>query len=211
MIGWKLVTKISNSRLDGNWKRSGVKDHVRSEAHERCVYCGIFENYIGGKNAFHRDHYKPKSKFPELENSLSNIYYACPVCNIFKSDSWPNDPERNHSVAAFSDPAVVNYGTMFETDRKKGLVKGVYVESLYIQNVLHLNRPQLIMTRREYYLNRRVEELNRKLSELAPFLLATESEDARSLLASYLTTNSQLSGIVKKGESIPRYETEDMQ
>jgi len=210
MIEWRLVTKIPNSKLDGNWQRSGVKDHVRTEAHERCVYCGIFENYIGGRNAFHKDHYRPKSKFPELENTLSNIYYACPICNIFKSNAWPNEPVDDHGSAAFPDPALIEYGTMFESNQSKGLIEGSYVESRYIQNVLHLNRPQLIMTRREYYLNRRVEELNRRLLELTPPLLKVGSADAKSLLVSYLAANSQLSNLMKKGESIPRYEVGDM-
>lgn len=209
MIGWQQVTKTPNTRLDGNWKRRGVKHHVRNEAHERCVYCGVHENYIGGVNAFHKDHLRPKSMFPGLENSLSNIYYACPICNTFKSNAWPNEPASDHSLPAFSDPAIINYDALFSVNWSAGLVDGNYVESRYIQTTLHLNRPQLIMTRREHSLNKRIDQLNSRLPSLVVSLVSISSQRAHSLVITYLQANSELQEIVSAGKTIPRYEAED--
>jgi hypothetical protein len=42
------------------------------------------------ESAFGVDHYKPKSKAPELECEYSNLYYACNACNGRKKDFWPD-------------------------------------------------------------------------------------------------------------------------
>ncbi len=209
MIGWQLVEKTPNPALDGNWKRSGVKQHVRVEAHNKCVYCGIHENFIGGINAFHKDHYKPKKRFSDLENKLSNIYYSCSICNIFKSDNWPNDPTDDHSLAAFPDPAIFDYNELFIVNWSEGRVKGLYVDSLYVENQLNLNRPQLIMTRQEYALHQRVDIVNTQFTELFPALLPTNSKVLQELLIAYQSTLHDLRTVVGKGDLIPRYEPED--
>ncbi len=68
----------------------------------RCCYCGMREA-LGHSNAFHIEHFKPKTKFPELINVYSNLYYACFRCNRFKSSYWPNEVELA-SGKRFWDP-----------------------------------------------------------------------------------------------------------
>lgn len=205
MIGWRLVSKMSDPTLDGDWEKDGVKEHVRKEAHERCVYCGIHENFIGGPRAFHKDHFKPKAHFAELKDVLDNIYYSCQFCNTFKSDRWPNDPRDDHSVAAFANPSVVDYNDLFDIDWDRGIIEGKYDESIYICSQLYLNRPQLALTRQEYNLRRRREVADEKIEKA----LASISDG--KLLDEYLAINASLRRIIKKGETVPRYEPEDVQ
>lgn len=34
------------------------------------------------------EHYRPKTKFPELEREYQNLLYACAACNRFKGSYW---------------------------------------------------------------------------------------------------------------------------
>ena len=49
--------------------------------------CGYCEEYGRGEV----DHFRPKSKFPELVYEWSNWVFACRSCNAFKKDKWPSD------------------------------------------------------------------------------------------------------------------------
>jgi 5-methylcytosine-specific restriction endonuclease McrA len=55
-----------------------------------CAYCEVREPELGGAEAFHVDHYKPKSKFSHLICNYDNLIYACRYCNRYKRDYWPS-------------------------------------------------------------------------------------------------------------------------
>ena len=65
-----------------------------------CAYC---EESCRGQV----DHFRPKSRFPELVYEWTNWLYACPECNQAKRDQWPDmgyvdpcadaEPERPES------------------------------------------------------------------------------------------------------------------
>lgn len=46
-----------------------------------------------GRDSFGVDHYRPKKKFPDLETTYSNLFYACNCCNRRKGDFWPTAEE----------------------------------------------------------------------------------------------------------------------
>ena len=82
------------------------KPQLRENFRKRCGYCDGPDAYVGGQGGSHIDHFAPKTKFPDLENSYENLVYACPFCNRAKSDKWlgndaavPNDGE-----SGFVDP-----------------------------------------------------------------------------------------------------------
>ena len=52
---------------------------VLRERKRECVYCGATEG------AFHVDHIKPRSKFPDLELDPENMQILCRDCNIGKA------------------------------------------------------------------------------------------------------------------------------
>ncbi len=53
-----------------------------------CSYCGVFplKQNIGGRSI---DHFKPKSKFPELAYEWTNLFISCPDCQRNKGASFP--------------------------------------------------------------------------------------------------------------------------
>ncbi|MEA2563180.1 MAG: hypothetical protein QOH06_4684 [Acidobacteriota bacterium] len=68
------------------------KAHLRGEFLSKCVYCRVPDG-LKGYEGFGVDHYLPASRFPALAVAWSNLFYACNVCNTWKSDCL-STPER---------------------------------------------------------------------------------------------------------------------
>lgn len=77
----------------------------------RCAYCDDPDKYSGGSRVYHVEHFAPKEKFPELEFQYDNLLYACPFCNISKSNKWPSDSSTVTVVGnkGFVDPCTDEY------------------------------------------------------------------------------------------------------
>lgn len=155
-------TQVDNSKRvqPSTGSYNDWKEQIANDCNKKCVYCSIGEQPWGGIDHYHIDHFRPKSKeeFKELLNVITNLYYACPICNRFKSDDWPNDCD-DLQKACYPDPASYNYGSLFSLDEKKYTLTGSYVASKYIVNRLYLNRPQLVYERREFNLKQRAQSL----------------------------------------------------
>ena len=82
------------------------KPQLREDFRKRCGYCDGPDAYVGGQGGSHIDHFAPRSKFPDLENSYANLVYACPFCNRAKSNKWVGDDPAvpNDGESGFVDP-----------------------------------------------------------------------------------------------------------
>ena len=104
-MNWKLVNKDPTTQPKrGTY--SDWKEQIAQECYNQCVYCSIHESQFGGINNFHIDHFRPKSIFKNLENDICNLFYSCPICNRFKSDDWPNEP--NLDTISYPDPSNID-------------------------------------------------------------------------------------------------------
>src|SRR5882724_214037 len=160
------------------------KPIIAKEGGYQCVYCAIGEASFGGTRNFHVEHYKPRSIYRELENEISNLFYACPVCNTFKGDSFPAEPVEDHSVGCYPNPSTTDYNELFDIDLSLGIVGGKYTASRYLVVRLHLNRPQLVLERRIVHTYARVKNARTYLRELLNRVILTENKQkAVSLLA----------------------------
>ena len=66
---------------DARWRE--FRDELSSRFHGACGYCEE-----AGRGEV--DHFRPKSKYPELVYEWSNWVFACHTCNaIYKKDKWP--------------------------------------------------------------------------------------------------------------------------
>lgn len=162
---WRRILKEKSVQPD-HGVYSDWKEIIAEEGFHQCVYCAVPEPVLGGIRNFHVEHYKPKSKFDSLRNDIKNLFYACPICNTFKSNDWPADPLADHSIASYPDPSTVDYSDLFDIDMRTGQVSGRYVASRYVLEKLYLNRPQLIMERRVQGLLDRVSELGIEVNNL---------------------------------------------
>ena len=64
---------------DSRWR--DFRGVLRRRFFGLCAYC---EETCGG----HIDHFRPKSRFPELVYVWTNWLFACPECNQAKGDKW---------------------------------------------------------------------------------------------------------------------------
>lgn len=87
------------------------KDNLKDDFNGRCGYCDLLDVRIGGKKAFHIDHFAPKKAFGHLETVYSNLVYACPSCNLSKSNDWPmpNESPTHDGKQGYIDPCDVSY------------------------------------------------------------------------------------------------------
>ncbi len=149
-MNWKKVVKDKKKQPTtgeyGDWK-----EQIAAECYYQCVYCSIHENPWGGIDHYHVEHYRPKGlkKFAHLKNDILNLFYACPVCNRFKSDDWPADCPNDFSIASYPDPSEVDYSELIDFNDVDYTIVGKFPASRYMIERLYLNRPQLIYERRE--------------------------------------------------------------
>lgn len=170
-MNWKLISKDSkNQPAEGVY--SDWKEQIARECFHQCVYCSIHENPWGGIDHYHIDHFRPKSKdeFAHLENDICNLFYSCPVCNRFKKDDWPGDPDLD--TTSYPDPSITDYASLFELDGSTHKIIGKYVAANYLIERLYLNRPQLIYERREVLLNEKYNKLTNQVK-----VLVNDSDD----------------------------------
>jgi hypothetical protein len=165
-LKWKLIIKDKSKQpLSGSYP--DWKEQIASECYNQCIYCAINESQFGGIDHYHIEHYRPKSKpaFKGLINDITNLFYACPICNRFKSDDWPSDTIAL-DVICYPDPSVYDYSQLFTVDPTDYKLVGNYISSTYIIHRLFLNRPQLLYERREEILNMREISITHEIEML---------------------------------------------
>jgi uncharacterized protein (TIGR02646 family) len=162
-VKWFLVTK-EKDKFPTNGTYKDWKPLLRKEGKQQCVYCAIKEAIFGGYRNFHVEHFKPKSKFKDLENDYSNLFYVCSICNAFKGNDWPEgvDEQKHPDVYAYPSPAVHDYATFLAVDAHGAVVSNQPAGSYLIERV-YLNRPQLMRMRR---VDRVVHEVDGTVQDL---------------------------------------------
>ncbi|MBI1765278.1 MAG: hypothetical protein HYR56_28015 [Acidobacteria bacterium] len=167
---WKRISK-ENTQQPASGTYNDWKEFLANEGFNQCVYCAIHEAAFGGQRNFHVEHYRPKSKFASLVNDIFNLYYACAICNVFKSDDWPSEPCADHSLIFYPNPSEVDYDTLFDIDLNTGLVSGKFVVSRYLVEQLHLNRDQLVLERRTFFIYEQIGQMREALRQLTNELM----------------------------------------
>jgi hypothetical protein len=163
---WRIIKK-NPSQTPSTGSYSDWKPQLAKEANFQCVYCCIHEANFGGIRNFHVEHLKPQSKFPTLINSYSNLFYACGVCNVFKSNDWPNDlAGDDFSKAGYPDPSQVDYNEFIEINSHNGSLTSKSPAGKYVIERLHLNRPHLVSLRAWTKLIERLKNINTEITEI---------------------------------------------
>ena len=204
---WKIINKEAGWQPTTGTYRDW-KPQLAEEGHNQCVYCAIHENSMGGIRNFHVEHYRPKSKFPELINNYSNLFYACPVCNTYKSNDWPNEPVDDNSIASYPNPSEIDYCELFTNDTKQGIVEGNNIAAKYMQEKIFLNRPQLIHARRIHnILGRGKEEIEKTKNLLGKI---KDDKDYRRFSEKLMCLWSRFDDLQDTLRKIPHYSADDI-
>ena len=205
-MNWKLINK--NTRIQpvkgtyNDWK-----EQIAEDCYHQCVYCAIHESQFGGIDHYHIDHFKPKKPFHELENIIYNLYYACPICNKFKSNDWPNEPDLDK--VSYPDPSEINYSELFEI-KDDFEIEGKFISSKYIVHRLFLNRAQLIFERREIRRRNQEIELRDSINLLLKQIDKYESNFAIEILKEVTAVYNELLTLEQKKRKIRPYKLSDI-
>lgn len=97
--------KRTSTLITSNYR--DFKSDLRKDFNGKCGYTDCKDVFLGGISSFHIDHFKPKSKFKELECEYSNLVYACSHVNILKSNDAPEK---------YLDPCDDDYNEHFYRD-----------------------------------------------------------------------------------------------
>lgn len=184
------------------------KPNLADEGEYQCVYCALHEKALGGFWNFHVEHYRPKSKFPGLTNDYGNLFYACAICNTFKSNDWPAEPDDALEVACYPDPSVVDYNAIFTVD-DRGLICGGNVAARYMVEKIYLNRPQLILERRDCYLQDTCDSVDERLNDAAEQLMSRTDAGSRELLNELVRCTRELRKSYSAARRIRPYKPSD--
>ena len=183
---WFRIPKESASLPKVGSSYRDWKEDLSIEGKKQCVYCSININSFGGIRNFHVEHYRPKAKdkFPELENEYSNLFFACSICNCFKSDEWSNEPSPNFDNESFPDPSKVDYSDFLKIV-DHSVIESDFITGKYIIQKLFLNRPQLILERKCYYLNVELIKQAEKLKNIG--LLLKKQDESNQIIDAMIT------------------------
>ncbi len=75
---------IEASKINGNYACTGVSTQLKVDFNEKCYICDA-----ANPRPIAVEHFKPKSRFPNLKFDWNNLFYVCGHCNGIKSDA-PN-------------------------------------------------------------------------------------------------------------------------
>lgn len=145
------------------------KIHLEQDFNGRCGYTDCNQFWFGGKSSFQIDHFKPKSKFPELLCEYTNLVYSCSYVNRAKSDD----------INEYFDPCNIDYNEHFYRDHlgniypKEDSPIAIY---MYKKLKLYLKRYGIIWM---------LEELVEKMKSLRIIIEETGNPEARELFESF--------------------------
>lgn len=143
------VHEIKPSRSDAEEQTHyrKYKPELREDFNKSCGYCDDSDVYAGGVRGFHIDHFAPKSKFPDMHITYTNLVYACPICNIYKGNYWPSELAHEPVIDnnGFVDPCDPLYDDHLErADDGMIVFTSDLGEFIYQKLKLGLRRHQLI-------------------------------------------------------------------
>lgn len=207
-MNWKLIPKDTTPSPTHGSKYSDWKEEIAIEGFNQCVYCSISEKAFGGIRNFHIEHYKPKSLFPELRNEFSNLFYSCSICNCFKGNDWPNEPNEQLTNICYPRPSVVNYSDIFKVNSNSGRIDGKNRSATYMVEKLYLNRAQLILERRTQIIFEKIwkvlDDIKKQKNELYD-KIGTNQLEVIAFLKAIDNEVDQLLKLIKDSENIVPY------
>lgn len=108
------IQKTKGIRFDDVRK---YRPYLSKDFSERCCYCNVHENTI--MTPFHVEHFIPVSVFEGkkdvLKTDYRNLMWACPKCNLSKSNKYEGDFMNNDKIEnqLFYNPVETDYNTIF--------------------------------------------------------------------------------------------------
>jgi uncharacterized protein (TIGR02646 family) len=108
----------------------------------KCAYC---ESKIAQVSYAHIEHYRPKSKYPQLAFDWDNLLLSCSVCNSshYKGDKFPGANEGGPLLNPCQDDPEEHLVFVFDRHLFVASIYGASARGRVSEQVLGLNRPDL--------------------------------------------------------------------
>lgn len=138
--------KKSKAKAEAKYKHSRIKEALKVAFSGKCAYC---ESHIVHVDYGDIEHFRPKSKFPELCFRWENLLLSCGICNgtAHKGDHFPESEEGGPLV----HPAEENPDEffLFEFDPATGTANVLPKNQRghTTEFILGLNRKELVQHR----------------------------------------------------------------
>ncbi|MFQ5637006.1 MAG: retron system putative HNH endonuclease, partial [bacterium] len=118
------VTEKEQKKVDKKYRHQQIKETLKIMFHGKCAYC---ESKITHIDYGQIDHFKPKSKYPELTFEWTNLLLACGICNgpVYKGNSFPEAEEGGPLVNPCSDDPIENFEFFYDVHTQIESVYGV--------------------------------------------------------------------------------------
>lgn len=115
---------------------------IAARARDRCEYCGMHQSLQGA--TFHVEHIIPKARGGS--SASDNFAWACPGCNLRKSDRTHVPDPMSDSVAPLFNPREQEWGDHFGWDGTRLIGKTPTGRATVA--ALDLNHPRRLRIRR---------------------------------------------------------------
>lgn len=170
----------------GNYRQ--YKPYLREDFLNRCGYCNDSDRLSGGERGFQIDHFAPKSKFPHLGATYSNLVYSCAYCNRAKWDHWPSASSEVHNdgLVGFVDPCADEFVSHLERD-DQGCIRAVTPLGEFMHRTLKL---YLERHRLAWLLSELEEQLRVALALRAKLSHGSDEDIELLILIATLTENT---------------------
>jgi uncharacterized protein (TIGR02646 family) len=181
-----LTIQKENDNAQKKYQSTEIKEALVKMCHDKCAYC---ESKVRHVDYGHIEHYRPKSKYPELTFEWSNLLLACGICNskAYKGDKFPEKKEGGPLINPCKDVPERHFN--FYYDFKTGIasVFGTTQRGQISEKLLGLNRHELRQYRSEYV--RKLYVLI-QLSDIHP--------DAKALVEEAKQNNAEYAAFIRQ-------------
>ena len=140
------ANKAIKENNEKKYNHADIRSALREMSDSKCMYCESHITHIGYP---HIEHFRPKSKYPRLCFSWTNLLLACSVCNgkEYKGEKFPSKKQNG----LFINPTIENPNIFFhfEFDYLTGvsIVNPLNERAKTTEKELGLNRAELLKHR----------------------------------------------------------------
>ena len=185
----RATDKREQKKARDKYRQPEIRQALKRMFQGKCAYC---ESRFAHTSYGHIEHFRPKSRFPELTFEWENLLWACGVCNSTenKGDHFPEDENGGLLLDPCEDDPTLHLRFVYDDVREEAKIEAKTERGRTTIALLGLNRRALLDYRTERLQNLFVLAELASVNPKARKLLSEAVEDraeyaafARALLA----------------------------
>ncbi len=135
-------TGARKCRAEKKYRHREIKGALVAMFHGKCAYC---ESKISHIDYGHIEHFRPKSRYPELTFEWTNLLLSCPICNgpEYKGNRFPEEAAGGPLINPCDDTPDEHLEFVFDPVAMLTTVIGKTPRGEITEKLLGLNRHDL--------------------------------------------------------------------